>query len=382
MSLSTICSPLLATPFVASLLELTTALLPLIVRLGQRIVSFRRGPITPVCAHAFETELQEILRDMGRTIVQWVYNHLETHDLSQAPPLIHFDHDVYRRRERSPLRNGFGTLFGVIALWRIRYEPWDRGSGVSCIFPLEQRLGIIAGNASAALASRVGQWTALYTQETVLQLLQQEHQVNWSVATLRTVAADLSAALAPLTHQAQVEHVLALLRRAQDSQGRHRPVLSVGRDGIFVPISKDAKYREAATATVSVLDRRGQRLGTVYLGHMPEAGQVTLSQQLTALLNDVLRGWDGPLPRLQYVTDGGHHPSEYFGTVLKNMLHPGTGARLLSRLPVLDEVGRGSVRQGDSSSGDMGGEDAALSQGQEGRHPPGTAFGGGLRLAT
>jgi hypothetical protein len=328
MSLSTICPPLLATPFVASLLELTVALLPLIGRLGQRIVMFRQGPITPACAHAFETELQEILREMGRVIVQWVYNHLETKDLSQAPPALHFDHNVYRRREHSPRRGGVATLFGIISLWRIRYEPWDRDSGVACIFPLEQRLGIVAGKASAALASRVGQWTAQYTQQTVLDLLRQEHQVSWSVATLRTVAADLSAGLAPLTHQAQVDYVLALLRRAQDSKGRHRPVLSVGRDGIFVPICKDSKYREAATATVSVLDRSGQRLGTVYLGHMPEAGQVTLSRQLTALLNDVLQGWQDALPRLQYVTDGGHHPSDYFGTVLETMVHPRTGEKL------------------------------------------------------
>src|SRR5271154_7350005 len=165
MSLSTICPLLLATPFAASLLELTVALLPLVVRLGQRILSFRRGLITPVLAHAFETDIQEILREMGRTIVQWVYNHLETDDLSQAPPLVHFDHDVYRRREHSPRRNGIATLFGIIALRRIRYEPWDRDSGVACIFPLEQRLGIMAGNASAALASRVGQWTAQYTKE-------------------------------------------------------------------------------------------------------------------------------------------------------------------------------------------------------------------------
>jgi hypothetical protein len=48
MTLSTICPLLLATPFAASLLELTIELFPLIARLGQRIVSFRQGPITPV----------------------------------------------------------------------------------------------------------------------------------------------------------------------------------------------------------------------------------------------------------------------------------------------------------------------------------------------
>jgi hypothetical protein len=61
---------------------------------------------------------------------------------------------------------------------------------------------------------------------------------------------------------------------------------------------------------------------------MPETGQVTLSEQLTALLNAVLQGWQGPLPRLQYLTDGGHHPSEYFVTVLRDMRHPRTGQTL------------------------------------------------------
>jgi hypothetical protein len=223
---------------------------------------------------------------------------------------------------------GIGTRFGIIALERIRYEPCDAGIGLTSLFPLEMRLGIVGGKATLALADRLGQWTAQHTQETVHRLLQEEHHVTWSVTTIRKIMADLSAALGPLTHQAQVEHVLQLLQQAHDSQGPHRPVLTVGRDGIFVPLRKDTKYREAATATVAVLDRRGRRLGTVYLGHMPEPGQGTLSQQLTALLTAVLNGWQGPLPRLQYVTDGGHHPSEYFATVLQTMLHPGTGKLL------------------------------------------------------
>jgi hypothetical protein len=255
MTLSTICPLLLATPFVASLLELTIELLPWIARLGQRIVTFRQGPITPVTSHAFERDLQELLREMGRIILQWVFNHLETSDLNQVPALVNFDHNVYRRRPRSPRRGGIATLFGIISLRRIRYEPCDAGVGLTCIFPLEQRLGIVVGKATTALADRVGRWTAQYTQETVLALLRDEHRVTWSVATLRKVAADLSAALAPLTHQAQVANVLALLQKAHDSKGSHRPVLSAGRDGIFVPIRKDEKYREAATATLAVLDR-------------------------------------------------------------------------------------------------------------------------------
>jgi hypothetical protein len=90
----------------------------------------------------------------------------------------------------------------------------------------------------------------------------------------------------------------------------------------MVPIRGDDSYREAATATLSVHDRAGKRLGTVYLGQMPASGQEALSDQLTRLITAVLSQWTGPLPRLAYITDAGHHPSEYLDRVLKPMRHP------------------------------------------------------------
>ncbi|MBV8575254.1 MAG: hypothetical protein JOZ58_09495, partial [Acetobacteraceae bacterium] len=89
-----------------------------------------------------------------------------------------------------------------------------------------------------------------------------------------------------------------------------------------VPIRGEESYREAATATLSVPDRAGRRLGTVYLGQMPEPGQETLSGQLTRLIEGVLSRWSGALPRLAYVTDAGHHATEYYERVLKPMRHP------------------------------------------------------------
>ena len=57
-------------------------------------------------------------------------------------------------------------------------------------------------------------------------------------------------------------------------------------------------------------------------GSDAEPGQETLSRQLTALIEDVLRQWDGPVPRLAYITDGGNHQTQYFRRVLKRMRHP------------------------------------------------------------
>lgn len=123
MTLSTISLLLLASPFAASLSELTVRLLPLIAQLGPRIVSCLHGPVTPAATSAFEQDLQAMLREMGRVIFEWVVNQLETGDVLPAPELVDFDRDVYRRRSRLPRRGGIATLFGGIALWRIRYEP-------------------------------------------------------------------------------------------------------------------------------------------------------------------------------------------------------------------------------------------------------------------
>jgi len=319
MTICTLSALLLATPFAADLRDLAVRLLPLIQQMGQLIQEFRMEAPNPQRTCEFEQALQKRLRQVGQEMVAWVYNTLEAQEAQRLPEHMCWEGECYRRRTRTANRN-LATLFGTIVLWRFRYEPVERG--FVCIFPLEIRLGIEAARATPALAERVGQWSAQHTQKTVLELLRREHGVAWSVNTLRKVTASLSAGLAPLRQAAQVQQVLDWLREAQDSRGPHRPVLSVGRDGIFVPLRHDGEYHEGATATVSVLDRRGRRLGTVYLGHMPEPGQTTLSQQLTALLQEVLGQWQNPLPRLEYVTDGGHHPTEYYRQVLKKMPDP------------------------------------------------------------
>jgi hypothetical protein len=109
----------------------------------------------------------------------------------------------------------------------------------------------------------------------------------------------------------------------------------VGRDGIQVPVVGSA-YQEASTATVTVFDRRGRRLGTVYLGRMPEGQQETLSRQLTALVTDVLGRWDKARPRLAYVTDGGWHPHDYFARVLRRMPDPRRPGAVLAWERVVD----------------------------------------------
>jgi hypothetical protein len=150
------------------------------------------------------------------------------------------------------------------------------------------------------------------------------------VKKLREVTEAVSQALAEERHEVQVEKLLQWLEEASTGTGKHKPVLSVGRDGITLGVRclGGSLHEVATTGTITVLDRRGRRLGTVYLAYVPEFGQKTMSTALTRLLADVLRRWQRPLPRLCYVTDAGDSETTYYDKVLRRMKHPLTGVKL------------------------------------------------------
>ena len=263
-----------------------------------------------------------MLWECGRSIVQLAYNRLEPDDPQRLPPQICIGLSYYRRNRKT--RSTISTLFGKVRVRRFIYQALEAGE--SGILPLELALGLTAGQATPALADVVGRLIADLPQQQTLAVLQERYRVCWSVATLRKVTEALARTLEPLRHDAQVTYLVDLLQKAHKSPGNGRPSLVVGRDGIMTPL-RDS-WQEASTASITVYNSKGNRLGTTYLGRMPESGQETMTQQLTALLKDVLAAWNGPLPRLHYVTDAGHHPQDYFRSVLSRMKHPRTNARL------------------------------------------------------
>jgi hypothetical protein len=314
---STVSPALVATP---ELQELLALLGPQLQELCELVQDFRRQPPTPERTFAYEKKVAAILRTTGRVLLETEYNRIEPERIQDCPFRFRWAGQEYRRRPKS--RKEIATLFGEITLRRYLYEPTEAGE--RCIFPLQMQLGVEAGLATPALAERVGLWSAEHEQEQVRSLLRQEHDVHWSVKSLRKLALSLRDGLASFREEAQVAKILELLEKADCSKGQHRPVLAAGRDGIHVPI-RDQGYHEGATATVSVMDRRGRRLGTVYLGQMPESCQIQLSADLTSLLTKVLSLWHARgkrAPRLAYVTDAGNHPKEYAKRVLRHMADP------------------------------------------------------------
>ena len=296
-----------------------------LMSVARLIRDFRRGEISPTAMFQFEIELQNLLRELGRRLVQWTLNGLEPKERSEMPSQLLWEGDYYRRKSQSPLRN-LNCLFGPIKLLRYCYQPLEMSG--KCLFPLEIQLGIAAGVATPALADWVARGAADLTQRQLLDQLR-SRGVIWGIGTVRKVAHVMAERMSEHRQEAQVQQVLLWLRQATARKGPRGVTLSVGRDGVMIPIVTQNKYKEACTATVSVLDRNGRRMGTVYLGQMPEAHQTTLGTELTALLDQVLLRWEGILPRLVYVTDCGHHPTVYFEEVLEKMRNPRRPGELL-----------------------------------------------------
>src|SRR3954451_24773776 len=216
MDHATAASALLATHFATSLLPLTVRLIPVIAQIGRLIVRFRRAEVTPQACYQFEARLLAQLRELGRIVVEWTFNHLEPHDRKDMPGQMGFEGTWYRRRFKSPNRK-VATLFGTITLWRMLYQPLH---GIErSIFPLEIRLGLEAGLATPAFAERVARAAVASTQDTVLAALKRDHGVSWSVASLRTVIARVAEGMHRHREEAQVARVLQLLGEASRSRG-------------------------------------------------------------------------------------------------------------------------------------------------------------------
>lgn len=296
--------------------------------LAQEGAAFAAQPLTPTAVFDLEHRLEARLRELGRETMACICNGLERDDPDALPLRVRFEGEEFRLH-RTKTRQPVDTLFGPIELWRHLYRPAHRDSPERASAPLAQALGVVA-NATPALAERTGRYLAEAgaTQQVVRDRLFARHGVSMGAGRLRALAAHLSEQMGAVRESLQVAELLDLLGRADRGSGNRKPVLAVGRDGITLREYRHRLYEVASCATVTVLDRAGNRLGTVYLALVPEHGQGRMSDQLTALIEAVLCGWTGPVPRLAYVTDAGDNETGYYNRVLSTMKHPRTGEPL------------------------------------------------------
>ncbi len=254
---------------------------------------------------------------MQRTIQK-----IESIDRDQTVSSFVFNGESYRRNRRTT--NTIDTRFGPIS-----YDRWyfqNTQAKTPGIAPLDVRLGIVAGRMSPALAEVTGRLAADLPQQAARDMLAERFSVTPSVEAYRRVVADLATQVRTVHDEEAIGQLIDWIDEARQSEGKHDVLLQVGRDGVFVQTRPC--WEEASCGTVAVYDRNRKRIGTIYLGEMPESNQPTMTQRLTEVIQGVLRGAGSGVLKLRYVTDAGCHPQAFYRKVLCKMKHPLTGRRL------------------------------------------------------
>jgi len=288
----------------------------------RRYDRFSASEVTPEATDRFERRLERVLREIGRVIVQATLGGLETEHKDEVPARIGWQGHDYRRNRMT--NKTIDTRFGQITLRRWFFQ--NTAAGEPGIAPLDLRLGLFGGRMTPALAEVTGRLAADMPQQMVLEVLQERFHVTPGVGTLRKVVSDLAAQVRAHHDQAAIERLAQLMEKARHSKGKQEPLLQVGRDGVYVQTRPC--WEEASCGTLAVYDRSRQRLGTVYLGQMPESDQPTMTARLTTVITGTLVMLGQYVPRLRYVTDAGSLQQSYFRKVLEPMKHPLTGGRL------------------------------------------------------
>lgn len=295
--------------------------------LVRAVVAFYENALSPTTLMILELALLRLVREVGRHLLEFVLNACEPDRPDALPRDLWFECGGYRRRNEKTANRSVASRFGNIVLYRFGFRSWQEGEG--SLFPLEMLLGL-NNSATPALVDWIGRHiaTAGSNQAAVIELLRTDCGVTMGVKRLRQCVEHLSESMEEFRQEHQADVLLDALQQAANRRGSRKPVLAVGRDGITLREYKHCAYQVATTGTVSVYDRSGKRLITVYLAFPPEPGQASMDQMLTGLLREVLERYTGPLPRLAYVTDSGSSETGYFEKVLRRMDHPLTGKRL------------------------------------------------------
>lgn len=284
-----------------------------------RKFSRRDRELNPQSFQSFELRLERLARELARILLQYALNHVGA---TSEPCPIHWDRRTYipfTRQTRT-----IETRFGTVSYCRWLYQ--NEWFFVRDVAAMDLRLGLVGNRVSPALAHKLGRLAADLPQQPAIQQLAEQFGVHFSVDTYRSVVGALSYEVRYLHDKVAIEMLVQWIEDARKTEGKHEVLLLVGCDGVHVPMR--GCWKEAGCATLAVYDRKRQRLGTIYLGEMPQSKQAELTKRLTNIITGTLES-SGTMPLgLRYVTDAGSLPRGYYRKVLAKMKHPVTGKAL------------------------------------------------------
>lgn len=288
-------------------------------KIAAAVRAFGRGDIRPQTFERLERQLECLFRELARLLLQWVVGIQESREL---PGAIEWEDRTFRPYDRAC--RSMDTRVGTIqyARWLYRTEYCF----VADVIPLDRRLGLTGDRISPGVAHQLGRLAADMPQQPALQQLREQFGIRMSVESYRRVVTHLSDEIRYVHDDIAIEQLQQWLRKAVKTKGKHDVLLLVGRDGVHVPMR--GCWKEAACATLAVYDRNRHRLGTIYLGEMPEERQRTMTKRLTRVIEGALQTTLTGKVKLRYVTDAGQTQRSYYRNTLSRMKHPLTGRRL------------------------------------------------------
>jgi hypothetical protein len=263
---------------------------------------------------------------LGRLILQYALSNLES---DQRPSGFCFDGVCFRpnRKTLQVLHTRLGTV--RYRRWYFQTsDTWYRG-----LAPLDVRLGVVdvrrgftTGRLSPALADVVGRLAADMPQQGAIEQIAERFDVKMSVDAYRRNVDNIHRLTSEHCDEQAAQQLVDWTVQANQSKGKQPVLLQLGRDGVHVPLRPG--WKESGCATLSLFDREGRRLGTIYLGEAPRKDQLFLTRRLDWILKKYFERLPCEVPVLRYVTDAGALPQSYFKNTLAQMKHPLSGEPL------------------------------------------------------
>lgn len=293
---------------------------PLLVAIVTRFV---QNEITPSETHGFECRIEEAVRSLGLTVLQYCYGSVETEEIESMPGSIKHNGHSYRRLSSKSIHASILTRFGNVELTRATYR---RGRSGKTIAPLEKSLGIERGFTPAAM-DFVGQQVAATgaSQRRAISVIAERTGTRIGAEKLRKASAFLADSMEVHREVCQLGQLQVWID--QGKKNGKNTVLSISRDGVSICIAPKGYFEMAAVATLSVYSD-GKCIGTVYLAASPLENQTILTDKLTSLLTGVIRTHGDKLTSIVYVTDGGANETSYWRSVLSRFYVDGNRIRI------------------------------------------------------
>ncbi len=216
----------------------------------------------------FEIGLHERLMGLGRAVIG---KHVEDRDENVGP--VH-GRVFYRSTEATS--KTIHTLFGPVKFLR----PLYRSPGSPSFSPVDESLGLFDKYLTDPAAHGALMLLCHCTPADGAKILKQLGGMNPSLSCLQRLLTRAG------ERWNEKESTARDAIREAETVPEEAASCTVSLDGVMVPLRPDgdreACWREASCGTVSFHDADGNRLRTVSLARMPEAGKATLKEQLAA----------------------------------------------------------------------------------------------------